>query len=84
MLKFERGLADYLASLAEGRPTVTEEMFTDRIEQVRAIEDVTDAELIADIREDCEALGIDPEPIIAGYFGTDAAQAGAPRGETTH
>ena len=32
-LKFERGLADYLASLVDGKPTVTDEMFTGKVER---------------------------------------------------
>jgi len=32
-LHFERGLTDYLASLAEGKPTVVDEMFAGRIER---------------------------------------------------
>ena len=33
VLKFERGLADYLSSLADGKPTVTDEMFTGKVER---------------------------------------------------
>ena len=31
--KFERGLADYLLSLADGKPTVTDDMFTGKVER---------------------------------------------------
>lgn len=33
VLHFKNGLSDYLASLAEGKPTVTEEMFSGRVEK---------------------------------------------------
>ena len=33
VLKFDNGLSDYLASLADGKPTVTDEMFTGKIEK---------------------------------------------------
>jgi len=32
-LRFERGLSDYLLSLADGKPTVTDDMFTGKIER---------------------------------------------------
>jgi phage terminase small subunit len=59
-------------------------MFTERIEQVRAVEDITDAQLLAEIRFDCEELGIDPEPIIAGYFGPAAITSQPAGSEKTH
>ena len=43
-------------------------MFSNRIEKVRPIEEISDAELLERIRETAKELGIDPEPIISGYI----------------
>ena len=51
-------------------------LFTDRIEQVKGIEEVTNAELLAEIREMAKELKIDPEPIIKGFIGHDPVSFG--------
>jgi len=59
-------------------------LFTDRIEQVKGIEEVTNAELLAEIREMAKELKIDPEPIIKGFIGHDPVSFGDEGTGKTH
>lgn len=59
-------------------------MWTERIEHVQTIEDITDAELVRLIREIAEAGGIDLTRLIAGDGAQDGAVSAAPGVPTTH
>jgi len=59
-------------------------MWTERIEHVQTIEDITDAELVRLIREIAEAGGIDLTRLIAGDGAQDGSIPAAPGVPTTH
>ena len=59
-------------------------MWTERIEHVSTIEDVSDAELVRLLHEIAEKGGIDLNRLIAGDGAADSDLSGAPGAPTTH